>query len=112
MSTKQMAQAAVKGRTVRVHIPGIPVLHGYLVGMDDFHWLIAEAEIVDNGEVVVSTHLIHKTAPRIMIDHTAPLSEESDAIQAAIQEIGGSFFDHCAQKILSRPTKSTQESTP
>ncbi len=111
MSTKQMAQAAVKGRTVRVHIPGTETLHGYLVGMDDFHWLVAEPDLDVQGKAVVATHLVHKSAPRIMIDSTSLLSEEPDVIQAAIQEIGGSFFAYCANKILNRPSKSTQEST-
>jgi len=105
MSTKQMAYAAVAGRRLTVHIPGCPPLFGYLVGMDDFHWLVAEIH-EGRPQPQVSTHLVHKSAPRIRIDHEASLSDESTAAQALVNEIGGSFFAHCQDKILARPALS------
>lgn len=113
MSTKQMAYAAVKGRKLTVHgAGGAAPVHGYLVGMDDFHWLLAEITWPgDGGKPQVDTHLIHKSAPRIRISHTTSLSDEHDDVQALVNEIGRSFFAHCQEKILARSTTTRTSTT-
>ncbi len=79
--------------------------------MDDFHWLVAETHEGTNGYCDAVIHLVHKSAPLIRIGQAASLSEEAPSVKEVIQEIGGSFFAYCDEKILNRPTKSTQEST-
>jgi len=97
MSTKQMAYAATAGRkiTFRFLSAGVDV-QGYLVGMDDYHWMVAAPN--PKNEPVVETVLVHKgSADLIKIDRTSTLGAEPPAVRMAVDEIGRPFFTHCAE---------------
>lgn len=101
MSTKQMAYAALGGRLLRFHLSDA-VINGYLVGMDDYHWLVAQ---VDEDGKDIHTDLLHKgSVTRVRISREDSLSNEDLTIKAAVQSIGGSFFDFCAD-LLDRPKR-------
>lgn len=98
MSTKQMARAAADERLVIVWFSDTETLRGFLVGMDDFHWLLAHVE----GRSVCTT-LVHKTAPRIQIGRKTldDLGYEAHLVDE-IRSIGQSFFNYCRTTILGQ----------
>jgi hypothetical protein len=100
MSDKQMARAAVEGRKIIFCTGVLTPMEGYVVGMDDYHWLIAAPS---EGERGVQTTLVHKSCP--LVTFTADLlSGEIDEDREKIQSIGHSFWRYCVDNGLSRPT--------
>ena len=101
MSSKQMAYAATSGR--RVSFSFLAANHqvsGYLVGMDDYHWLVA---CLVPGEV--QTTLIHKSsADLVTISNESTLDSEHDYIKVAVQEIGRGFFAFCNRTYFGKTT--------
>ena len=110
MSSKQMARAAVNGSRLSFRFGPDDTLHGYLVGMDDFHWFVAEViHPANGGEPTIETHLVHKgSAARVRFHRNAFLTDEDQAIQAEVQSIGGAFFTFCGN-LLSRKTPEQQK---
>lgn len=103
MSTKQMAYAARDGKRLTLNT-SVGSVTGYLVGMDDYHWLIAE--VTETSEVCVS--LVHKgLTPHARISRMPLLSDETPAIQAAVREAGGAFFSWC-ERFLTAPAEPAQ----
>lgn len=97
MSTKQIQYAVVQGRKVTFH-PGYglaPVV-GYVVAMDDFHWLVA-APTSTKGEIM--TTLVHKRSPVVIISNQTDLDHEDVADKVAIEELGRLFFVHCERSL-------------
>ena len=93
MSSKQMAYAANAGSRLSFHFGGHEVVQGYLCGMDDYHWLVAEVTEADR----VITHLIHKgSVRRVQIHREDRLCDEPAHVKAEIDGIGGPFFTWCA----------------
>lgn len=100
MSSKQMAYAANAGTRLTFHFADERI-HGYLVGMDDYHWLVAEVQ-TSGDQDSVTTHLVHKgSVRRVRIHKEDLLSAERPAVQAEINGVGGPFFAWC-EKFLSR----------
>ena len=108
MSTKQMARAAVEERLVTIWFSDTRTLSGYLVGMDDYHWLIAHEQ-----DRRIATSLVHKSVDHIQISPTRTLSSVSDPQnQAAIRRIGSPFFEYCRKTFLGhkdQPNNATEE---
>lgn len=94
MSSRQMAYAATAGRKVTFRfLTAHHVIHGYLVGMDDYHWLVAE--IPADVPIVVTT-LIHKgSADLVNISPESTLVSEPAHLRVAVEEIGRGFFTFC-----------------
>lgn len=101
-----MARAAVDGRMLVFRTGVLMPMDGYVVGMDDFHWLIATP--ADSHEPVQTT-LIHKTCPLVTFtDHY--LADEDDEDRRKIQQIGGAFWEFCVSSGLVRtPTDQEQK---
>jgi hypothetical protein len=106
MSDKQMARAAVDGRMLVFRTGVLVPLEGYVVGMDDFHWLIATPANLDEGEPVLTT-LIHKSCPLVTFTETYLVDEDQED-RTKIQQIGGHFWTWCVTSGLVR-TLTDQE---
>lgn len=98
MSDKQIARAAVQGQRLIFRTVAFTPMDGYVVGMDDFHWLIASPG--ELGEPVATT-LIHKTCPLVSFTDTY-LADEPDEDRTAIQRIGRPFWESCVRLGLAR----------
>jgi hypothetical protein len=100
MSSRQMARAATDGR--RITLAWLDAKHevnGYLVGMDDFHWLILADDL--------QTHLIHKSSPDfVIIEKSCSLTSESSLLQETVDEMGRAFFNHCNRTFLGKTNSS------
>jgi hypothetical protein len=108
MSTKQMLRAALNESLLTMWFSDDRFLSGYLVGMDDFHWLVAH---VKNRRVHVS--LVHKTIPHVEISPVFALESKDPDHVHEVRKISSSFLAHC-RKQLSRPAASdntTEETT-
>lgn len=99
MSSKQMARAAVNGNRITVlFLSSDTSVSGYVVGMDDFHWMLA---VPQQNEV--ETVLIHKGGPDLVrIDRVHLLSHESHWVADEVHRIGGPFFDFCERAFLGK----------
>lgn len=80
-------------------------LQGYLVGSDDFHWLLAHKD-----EYIPQVTLIHKgSTPRIDISPSPTLDSEDAKYQAFVRQIGAGFWSFCTDTFLppaSKPMES------
>jgi hypothetical protein len=94
-STKAMARAAVEGRLITFSFSEEWIISGYLIGMDDFHWVIVE--MASN----LKTNLIHKSVPHVVIG-TSTLDTESEEFQRRAKEMGESFWGYCKKNYLGR----------
>jgi hypothetical protein len=109
MSSRQMARAATDGRRISFQWVAsngnyVAPLDGYLVGMDDFHWLVLTTP---NQQIA----LIHKTSPDItLIKKSCSLTSESEATQLAVEEMGRAFFNFCDRTYLGK-SETTQPCT-
>lgn len=105
MSDKQMARAAVDGRMLVFRTGVLVPMEGYVVGMDDFHWLIATPS---DGHEPVQTTLVHKTCPLVTFtDHY--LVDESAGDREKVQKIGDAFWTWCVMCGLARSVPTDQE---
>ncbi len=94
MSSKQIGRAAHAGIKIAFHT-GVYDISGYVVGADDFHWLVVSI----HREYGVYTALVHKTCPVVVF--TADLLEnETDGHRQAVEEIGSSFWEWCGRTYL------------
>lgn len=101
MSDKQIGRAAFEGRKIAFHT-GVFDLAGYVVGSDDFHWLVAAIHR-DRG---VYTALVHKTCPVVVFTPDL-LSEESEPNRKAVEAIGSAFWAWCGKTYVG-PSKKEQ----
>lgn len=101
MSDKQIARAAVEGRKLIFRTGVLIPLGGYVVGMDNYHWLIAAPS---EGDTSVQTSLIHKSCPLVTFT-SEYLSGEISEDRKEIQRIGSPFWRYCIDNGLSRPTQ-------
>jgi hypothetical protein len=96
MSSKQIARAAVDRRRLRFNLYGNIPVEGYVVGMDDYHWLISSGED--------PTMLVHKGSTMTVEFLERFLSEELESLQKRVIEIGQAFWD-------SQANNTTEEQT-
>lgn len=105
MSDKQIARAAVEGRKIVFYSGVLMPVEGYVVGMDDYHWLIATPSERDLG---VQTALVHKTCP--LVSFTGEfLAGEIDEDREKIRSIGRTFWDFCISHHLTRSVPTDKE---
>jgi hypothetical protein len=109
MSDKQVARAAVNGQMIVfrtglfVPVEGYIIVEGYVVGMDDYHWLVATPS---DDRLPVQTVLVHKTCPLVtFIDQH--LADETEDDRKKIQTIGNAFWDYCVTTGLTRSVPAT-----
>lgn len=103
-----MARAATSGRSLAFFSVGtVMPLEGYLVGSDDFHWLVVHSE--EDGYPV---SLVHKgSTTRITISPKPTLYAEPTEYQDRVRQIGTGFWEYCDKTYNPKPatTKSTLE---
>lgn len=99
MSDKQIARAAVEGQRLIFRTGAWTPVDGYVVGMDDYHWLIA-APGEESTDPVITT-LIHKTCPLVSFTDTY-LADEPEEDRIVIQQIGRPFWESCVKQGLVR----------
>lgn len=106
MSDRQLARAATSGRRLTFHFLGGEPLYGYLVGSDDFHWLVAHTE---NNQFQVT--LVHKaSSPRIAISPHSTLANEDPDYQGFVKQIGEGFWRFCDETYFGKtPSKSASK---
>lgn len=102
MSTHQMAKAATTGRKVTFRwLSANQTVEGYLVGMDDYNWLITSIGRADDSQP--QTLLVHKASPDLtVISAESSLDSETGRMQAAVQEIGRAFFAYCDKTFFGK----------
>jgi hypothetical protein len=98
VSTKQLTFAAADGRRLTFDTLG---LSGYLVGLDDYHYLVAVLD--GTGQNISDVALIHKSTPLVRISLTAMLADEGDLVQDAVNNLGGKYIEHCRSTLGRKP---------
>jgi hypothetical protein len=100
MSSRQIAHAATGGRRVTfLWLTAKHTIEGYIVGMDDFHWLVIPTDAFSDWQPV----MIHKASPDITVISTeSSLDSEPDHVKVAVEEIGRGFFTYCDKIFLGR----------
>lgn len=106
MSDRQLARAATSGRRLTVHFHNDEPLYGYLVGSDDFHWLVAHRNVSYDHQVT----LVHKgSTPRIDIAPHPTLDNEDPEYAAFVRQIGAGFWSFCTDNFLPTAPATRQE---
>jgi hypothetical protein len=107
MSSKQIAYAATAGRQVTfLFLAAAHAITGYVVGMDDYHWLVARVQ-----DEKILPCLIHKgSADVIELAPEATFDSETDVIKIGVTELGRGFWDFCERTYQGRTEKHPSES--
>jgi hypothetical protein len=116
MSDRQMARAAVDGRLITFvqelrssYAELDRSISGFLVGMDDYHWLIVPEDIPgEDPELPVV--LVHKSCAFVMISSSVRLSSRPESFRTKVRKIGERFWEHCKQAHLGYTATTAQES--
>jgi hypothetical protein len=86
MSAKQISRAAVDNRKLAFNLIAPPSrVAGYVVGMDDYHWLVAQG----NEDLL----LVHKGSAATVEFLSGFLSSEDTDFQEYTKRVGASFWD-------------------
>ena len=108
VSSKQIAKAALHGRKVTMKFLRSQPAHevnGYVVGMDDFHWLVASVipAYLRVGDETVSLSLIHKSSADVIgLASDSTLNLEDTDTQKALTRLGGAFWSWCEENYSGR----------
>jgi hypothetical protein len=85
MSAKQISRAAVDHRKLAFNLVAQPSrVTGYVVGMDDYHWLVATADD--------SLSLVHKGSAATVEFLPAFLIDEDQPFQTYTKQVGEPFW--------------------
>lgn len=104
MSDRQLARAATSGRSLTISFHTGDPLYGYLVGSDDFHWLVAHIDDHRDHQVT----LVHKgSAPRIAISPLPTLDDEDVTFRSFVSQIGQGFWNFCNSTYLGKSAEAT-----
>lgn len=108
MSDKQIARAAVNGQLLEFTTGVLMPIMGYVVGMDDYHWLVAMPS--DDGEhgLPVRTVLVHKSCPLVTF-HEGYLVDETEGDRQTVRAIGRAFWDYCVTSGLTRAIPTEEQ---
>lgn len=101
MSLKQIGRAAAEERKIAFHT-GTLDISGYVVGSDDFHWMVAAT----HPEYGVYTALVHKSCP-VVVFTSSTVRDESEESQETIRGIGAPFWKYCRETFMG-PLKKEQ----
>ncbi len=93
MSDKQIGRAAYDRRKMSFQTT-VETVRGYVVGADDFHWLVAVPQIGNGRESHLT--LVHKTCP--LVDFMEVFLEmETEESRTFIQKVGTPFWEYCGR---------------
>ena len=119
MSAKQIAYAATRGRQVILKFlrgeKSSKSIKGYVVGADDYHWLVAEPVLDYSGgdDHTLVTHLVAKGRVDIVtLSPDATLEDEPTVIRLAVEELGRGFRSYCARTYFGASKESEEPPTP
>lgn len=99
MSDKQIARAATLGKRITFRFLSSHPYHevsGYVVGMDDYHWLIASVlpeEDRAKSDEKISISMVHKS--RVDLILIGPQALKTEPVSDEIISVGQGFWDHC-----------------
>lgn len=108
VSDKQLGRAAAEGRALSFHgHQGAIVRNAYLIGMDDYHWVVARmTDLVGNEQSVM---LIHKSCPMVVIESpAASIDTQHENQQTWYAEVGGAFRSFCRRTYLGKNESEEQ----
>lgn len=98
MSRKQLGRAAADGKLITFHRSEYGPVTGYLVGMDDFHWLVVSTQ--------QEQLLVHKgLTPSLLIHPESTL--QGSTIESLVNEIGSAFRSYCMREFA--PPRKVQD---
>lgn len=107
MSDRQIGRAAVDGKRITFKIIASAYSYeviGYVVGMDDYHWLVAVPQ-----EEGAGLTLVHKGSADVINIHRDPSLEfEPPYIRSEVEAVGTDFWGFCSRTYL-RPIKAENE---
>lgn len=90
-SSKQLAHAATRGSRVTFTTTA-GVVSGYLVGMDDYHWVVVSPE-----DSTLHVTLVHKaSSPIVNVGSSNNLQDEQDSTREYVAQVGSAFFSWCS----------------
>lgn len=106
LSDKQIAHAAMRGRKVTFQYFSTQPAHeltGYIVGMDDYHWMVASVvSPVSHDDLIVNT-LVHKSrVDMIRLHPDSTIDKETPEVQEAIRQVGQAFWHYCEKNYAGR----------
>lgn len=92
MSNKQVAYAATTGHKITfVLAHGLGSREGYVVGMDDYHWLVAQPE----NDTIRKSIISKGNTVALDLSPAPTLVDEPPAVRVAITEVGRGFWLFC-----------------
>lgn len=92
MSNKQVAYAATTGHKITFQLGhDKPDVCGYVVGMDDYHWLVVEPQ----GDLLNKVIVSKGNTVALRLSPAPTLADEDPAALVAITEIGRGFWLFC-----------------
>jgi hypothetical protein len=101
MSDRQLARAAVDGKKITFKIIASEYSYevmGYVVGMDDYHWLVA-VPVAEGARLT----LVHKgSADVINIPRDPHLNDEKPHVQEDVRAVGTDFWSFCRRNYLGQ----------
>lgn len=108
MSNKQVAYAATSGHQITFNLAhGYEPVEGYVVGADDYHWMVACVEDGDINKVIVSKG----NTVSLVLSPAPTLSDEPTNIQVAISEIGRGFWLYCDKTYFGKTEPASKKET-
>jgi hypothetical protein len=114
MSTKQLVSHARAGNAF-IFSTGDDTLLGWLVGMDDYHYLVVAHDALsmavsergatgdDFQSDVTALVLVHKSAP-VVVFSDINISQVTDVVQDRVARIGDPFLSYWEQQYDQQPT--------
>jgi len=96
MSTKQVSRAAIDNRQLRFVLNvNLEPVEGYVVGMDDYHWMIAQRS---HPTALPTTALVHKGSTAYVEFTNMFLHSEDEQLQTFAKKVGASFWETLSKR--------------
>lgn len=105
MSDKQIGRSAYERRKLAFQT-SVETIRGYVVGADDFHWLVAVPQIGNGREAHLV--LVHKTCP--VVDFLEIFLEmETKESKTFIRGVGMAFWENCGKTYRGHSAPNDEE---
>lgn len=83
VSTKQIAHAVKAERLVEVWYSPDTWFSGYIIGADDYHWIVIDLDL--------GVNLVHKSGSRLRIHPKRTIESEPQSLQSQIRQLTDPF---------------------
>lgn len=105
MSNKQVAYAATSGHKIEFQLGhGYDPIEGYVVGMDDYHWMVASPE----GDTIAKSIISKGNTVALLLSPAPTLMDEPPAVRVAITEVGRGFWLFCDKTYFGKTEPATR----